>query len=127
MKEQGGELITQNLVISRQQMDWLQAEGRKRQCSASAIAREILRVTMNDAGAVLTPTPRGPEPAPGQIWECCRPGLHLGQQAEIVQVKNRWVDVRGETGEYTILRQHFRWPKDSPAQTGYRYVGEAAK
>ena len=129
-KEQGEELITQNLVITRKQMDWLQAEGRRRQCSASTIARELVRGAMELAteGSMTPDHLAGPPLAEGQVWECCRPGLNLGRQVTIFKVRDRWVDVHPGVPEIeltrpvTMLRQHFRWAAGVEAKVGYRYV-----
>lgn len=124
-KEQGEELITQNLVITRKQMDWLQAEGRRRQCSASTIARELIRGAMEQAteGSVTPDHLAGPPLAVGQVWECCRRGLNLGRQVTVVQVRDRWVDVKIGDRDGVMLRQHFRWAAGVEAKVGYRYVG----
>ena len=121
VKEHGETLITQNLVISRSQMDWLQAEGRRRQCSASAVAREIIREAMGESAPPSDLN--GPALAEGQIWECCRPGLNCGRRVEILRVKDRWVDVRDGSGECSMLRQHFRWAEGVNAKVGYRFAG----
>lgn len=125
MKEQGEELITQNLVITRKQMDWLQAEGRRRQCSASTIARELIRGAMGQVteGSVTSDHLAGPPLAAGQVWECCRPGLNLGRRVTITRVRDRWVDVRDNDRDGVMLRQHFRWAAGVEAKVGYRYVG----
>ena len=119
------DLITQNLMITRRQMNWLQAEGRREQGSASSVMRGLLRAAMSQSDTMPDAPTAGPEVAPGQIWECCRGGLSHKRRVRVLKVNGRWVEIincdGGETG--TILRRHFRWASDvRDVNVGYRHV-----